>query len=317
MFNIFKENIPTKPVVIIGAAFADMIINIDKLPYSGDDISAREGGIQIGGCAFNVARALARLELNPIAAIPVGCGEWGARVEREMRDEGLNVILRHPVYDNGWCLAIVESSKERTFITIEGCEQYWTEDMLENIPLPDNSIIYVSGYELTSDILCKWILKLSFPHKLFIDFGPKLVDFSRTKIQALLQKKPILTLNRTELNIMTNTLNIREDKPLKAAKVLSDKYDIEIICRFDSEGACVFEPGKDIDVIPACKVKVHDTIAAGDSHCAGVIAGMAYDMGLSEATKLGNEVAAIVVSRPGAGGAPYRHEFLSFINKTI
>ncbi|EDW4550520.1 hypothetical protein VQZ12_002804 [Salmonella enterica] len=40
-------------------------------------------------------------------------------------------------------------------------------------------------------------------------------------------------------------------------------------------------------------------MAAGDSHCAGVIAGMAHDMGLSKATKLGNEVAAIVVGKPG------------------
>lgn len=316
MFSAFAENIPSRPAVIIGAAFGDMILHVDTLPKSGDDISAREGGIQIGGCAFNVARALARLELNPVAAIAVGCGEWGVKVEHEMQYEGLDVILRHPTYDNGWCLAIVEASKERTFITIEGCEQYWTREMLEKIPLLGNPIIYVSGYELTSDILYKWILNLSFPHKLFIDFGPKLVDFSRLKIQALLQKRPVLTLNRTELNSLSRILGLREDEPLKAAKLLSEQYEIEMICRFDAEGACVFEPGKDMDIVPACRVKVHDTIAAGDSHCAGVIAGMAYNMGLSEATKLGNEVAAIVVGKPGAEGAPYRHELLSFINKT-
>jgi sugar/nucleoside kinase (ribokinase family) len=49
--------------VVIGAAFGDIILHLDALPQSGSDVSARDGGRQIGGCAFNVARALSRLEL--------------------------------------------------------------------------------------------------------------------------------------------------------------------------------------------------------------------------------------------------------------
>lgn len=50
---------PQRPIVVIGAAFGDIILHLDALPQSGSDVSARDGGRQIGGCAFNVARALA------------------------------------------------------------------------------------------------------------------------------------------------------------------------------------------------------------------------------------------------------------------
>lgn len=148
---------PQRPIVVIGAAFGDIILHLDALPQSGSDVSARDGGRQIGGCAFNVARALSRLELFPINAIPVGNGDWGQAVAQKMALENLPVLLRHPTHDNGWCLALVEASKERTFITIEGCEQHWTDELLAQIPLPKEAIIYVSGYELASEALRQWI----------------------------------------------------------------------------------------------------------------------------------------------------------------
>jgi sugar/nucleoside kinase (ribokinase family) len=176
--------------VVIGAAFGDIILHLDALPQSGSDVSARDGGRQIGGCAFNVARALSRLELFPINAIPVGNGDWGQAVAQKMALENLPVLLRHPTHDNGWCLALVEASKERTFITIEGCEQHWTDELLAQIPLPKEAIIYVSGYELASEALRQWILAQTEDKTLFVDFGPRLCDLDIHFIQALLRKRP-------------------------------------------------------------------------------------------------------------------------------
>ena len=56
--------------------------------------------------------------------------------------------------------------------------------------------------------------------------------------------------------------------------------------------------------IPAYKVPVADTIAAGDSHCAGVLAGLACGQPLTDAVRTGNAVAAIVVSRPALTAHP-------------
>lgn len=297
-----------RPVVIIGAAFGDVVLHLDRLPRSGEDISARETARQVGGCAFNVARALARLEINPIAAIPVGNGEWGAAVEREMREEGIAIRLRNTDYDNGWCLAMVEANKERTFITLEGCEQHWSAASLNTLPLADNPLIYVTGYELMSPPLYQWVTELACQHSLFIDFGPRVSDMTRQQVETLLAKHPLLTLNRDELAGLSQLLELTSASPLEAAAELSERYRLRLICRLDAQGARVFEPGQEVQEVAAYNVKVEDAIAAGDSHCAGVIAGLASHMSLGEATLLGNQVAAIVVSRPGANGAPRREE---------
>ncbi|MEN0615717.1 PfkB family carbohydrate kinase [Klebsiella indica] len=303
---------PQRPIVVIGAAFVDMILHLDTLPQSGGDISACDGGRQIGGCAFNVARALSRLELAPVNAIPVGNGEWGHTVAQKMAQENLPVLLRHPDHDNGWCLALVEANKERTFITIEGCEQHWNAGLLAQIPQPKGAIIYVSGYELASAELRQWILALTEDKTLFVDFGPRLDDLDIHFIQALLRKRPVLTLNRDELRTLCARLYDLDGATPDAASRLARDWQLRAICRFDKEGAWVVEPNAEPQPIPACRVKVHDTIAAGDSHCAGAIAGLACGMNLRQATLLGNQVAAIVVSKPGSDGAPTRQQLRQF-----
>lgn len=303
---------PQRPIVVIGAAFGDLILHLDTLPQSGSDVSASDGGRQIGGCAFNVARALARLGLAAVNAIPVGNGDWGQAVAQKMAQESLPVLLHHPTHDNGWCLALVEANKERTFITVEGCEQHWSTELLAQIPQPKDAIIYVSGYELASEMLRQWILGLTEDKTLFVDFGPRLCDMDIDFIQALLRKRPVLTLNRDELSALSARLYHQENATLESASRLVSDWQLRAICRFDKDGAWVVEPNAGPQHIPACRVEVHDTIAAGDSHCAGTIAGLACGMNLRQATLLGNEVAAIVVSRPGSDGAPTRQELRQF-----
>lgn len=303
---------PRRPIVVIGAAFGDIILHLDALPQSGSDVPARDGGRQIGGCAFNVARALSRLELFPVNAIPVGNGDWGQAVAQKMALENLPVLLRHPTHDNGWCLALVEADKERTFITIEGCEQHWTDELLAQIPLPNDAIIYVSGYELASEALRQWLHAQAEDKTLFVDFGPRLGDLDIRFIQALLRKRPVLTLNRDELRVLCARLYDRDGATLDDATRLASDWQLRAICRFDKDGAWVVEPDAQPQHIPAYRVQVHDTIAAGDSHCAGTIAGLACGMDLRQATRLGNQVAAIVVSKPGSDGAPNREELRQF-----
>ena len=123
------------PVLVIGGAVGDLVMTLPRLPTSGEDIEAQPQARQIGGCAFNVARALVRLETPVINGMPVGNGEWGSAVEAAMGELGLEVLLRHGQMDNGWCLALVEPNGERTFITVSGCESQWNKAQLATLPL--------------------------------------------------------------------------------------------------------------------------------------------------------------------------------------
>ena len=75
------------PVLVIGGAVGDLVMTLPRLPTRGEDIEALPQARQIGGCAFNVARALTRLEAPVINGMPVGNGEWGAAIEAAMAAE--------------------------------------------------------------------------------------------------------------------------------------------------------------------------------------------------------------------------------------
>ena len=302
------------PVIVIGAAVGDVILGLDRLPSSGAEVSARELDRQIGGCAFNVARALNRLGISPINAIPVGNGNWGEAVAAAMAREGLPVTLRHPDRDNGWCLAIVEQNKAHTFITIDGCEQDLNDALLARIPTPDHAIVYVSGYELSGDRsapLARWLLKLGADKRLFVDFGPRIGEIDPELMKKLLMRKPILSVNRDELRVLTRSAGTAKDRR-EQAQAFASAHRTELICRFGNDGVTLYRADHPPVSEPVFEVEVADTIAAGDSHCAGVIAALAAGFALDRAMAFANMVAAIVVSRAGSNGAPTLEECRAF-----
>ncbi|MCF3097039.1 ribokinase [Aeromonas australiensis] len=301
--------IPTMPVMVIGAAFGDLILEMNRLPVSGGDEVARESGRQIGGCAFNVARALARLGAPVINGITVGQGSWGTAVESAMAAESLPVQLRDPAHDNGWCLALVEPDGERTFITVEGCEQYWDTHALSRLLPTEAGWLYASGYELTGTQgaqLLAWLRQLPDHITPFIDPGPRISELGAEKIAALLGRGAIFSLNRQEAAVLL-------DAPATAATVASfcQQHRASLIVREDKDGALVGTPDRQCLRVHPVAITLCDTVGAGDAHGGGTLMGLASGLPLAEAVRLGNLVAAIVVSRPGADNPPTRAELVS------
>ena len=54
----------------------DMLMKIEALPKSGEDVLCSESGIVIGGCAYNAAITLRNLESAADLCVPVGKGQW-------------------------------------------------------------------------------------------------------------------------------------------------------------------------------------------------------------------------------------------------
>uniref|UniRef100_UPI0036D7A022 PfkB family carbohydrate kinase n=1 Tax=Photorhabdus sp. RM322S TaxID=3342825 RepID=UPI0036D7A022 len=299
------------PITVMGAAAGDIVLSLPRLPRSGEDQEAKEIDQQVGGSGFNVARALVRLQIPVVNGIPVGNGYWGKRITKEMQALGLEVTLTNSSLDNGWCLAMVEPDGERSFVSISGCEVDWSSAMLSAITLPERGYIYSSGYVMaskTTAILCDWLLASPPGQTLLLDFGPRLPNIDPAFIDALPVGRTILTLNRDEMTILCGA-----GDPVAQASNYSSKRKITIICRLGLQGTWICLLDRDPEHVAAYKVKVVDTIGAGDAHSSGMLAGLSQGMSLKDAVELGNRVAAIVVSRSGAAGAPTIKELKEFV----
>lgn len=293
----------SKDLVIIGGAVIDIIVEVAHLPVSGDDILTSNQEIQVGGCAMNVARILSKLNLNQTVAIPIGNGSWGNLVKQEMQNHNINPMINNHNLDNGWCIAMVEHSGERTFISTEGCETSWNYDVLASIDIKPYSIVYTSGYELCSyksEHLKFWLLSLPDNVIKFIDFGPRIDSLDERWFLEIIQKNCIISLNEEESKILfkENTL------PIESASSFANNYRVTVIIRCGENGAWLFEPDNLALHITAYETQVVDTIGAGDSHAAGFLLGLSIGKTFSESVKLGNAVAAYVVGQKGCSNIP-------------
>jgi sugar/nucleoside kinase (ribokinase family) len=117
----------TRPVTVLGAAVIDVIADAYALPWRGCDIELKQQGVNIGGCALNIAIALKRLGITAQNALPVGHGVWADIIRNAMAKQDLHSAVEAETGDNGWCLALVEPDGERTFMSFSGVENQWQQ----------------------------------------------------------------------------------------------------------------------------------------------------------------------------------------------
>ena len=298
------------PLCVIGAAVVDVIADAYSLPHRGSDIELHQQGVNVGGCALNVAIALHRLGIPAINALPLGQGTWASIVRQKLAEYGIHSVLETNTGDNGWCLALVEPDGERTFLSVSGVENQWDKTLLNRLPPLDAGWIYLSGYQLTSksgDVLMDWLEQQPQPHQLLVDFGPRLADIGEAQFARIMAHHPLITVNRQEAELLWQA-RLSATEPFDAHQLMTrwqQRFGSALVVRLDSEGAG-YVNAEAQGWIPALATQVVDTIGAGDSHAGGLLAGLASGWSLAESVALGNVVASYVVSQRGGDCAPDR-----------
>ncbi|MET5961301.1 PfkB family carbohydrate kinase [Citrobacter amalonaticus] len=298
------------PVTVIGAAVIDVIADAYALPWRGCDIELKQQGVNVGGCALNIAVALKRLGIDAGNALPLGQGVWAEIIRNRMAKEGLHSLIETTQGDNGWCLALVAPDGERTFMSFSGVENQWSTDWLAQLTIPPDSLIYLSGYQLSSpcgELLVQWLEGLDRVMP-FIDFGPRIGDIPDALMSRILACRPLVSLNRQEAEIAAERFGLSQDVEDLGAQWVK-QFSAPLIVRHDKEGAWYFS-AQSSGCVPAFPTTVVDTIGAGDSHAGGMLAGLASGWSLADAVLLGNAVASWVVGHRGGDCAPFREALL-------
>ena len=309
------DKLPTlvrkRHICVLGAAVIDQIMNVPTLPTRGSDIEASNRLMMIGGCGLNITSALHRLGFCSTNAFLIGNGMGTNQISKYLRARGIESHLPQIDGDNGWCLALVEPDGERSFVTATGVENNWTPEILRQIDLQADSLIYLSGYQLVpsaDEALVSWLESLDQNVEIVIDFGPRIEQVAPKIVDRLLALNSIVTLNRDEARI------IGIDDPLeKSTATWSERHDCTLIVRRDKEGAYYYRSNNDAGWVEPYAANVIDTIGAGDSHAGGLLAGLSSNWSLVDSIRLGNAVASYVVERPGGDCAPDLPELLQHL----
>lgn len=285
--------------LILGAAFVDVIMDIAQMPESGGDATAKFKFNNVGGCAFNVYGAISHYlgKGSTDLLVPVGDGQYAEIVRQTLKEKGIPVILHENSFDNGWDLCLVEPSGERTFITVPGIEQHWNERWFSKINLTDYDYFYISGYEMEDPEAARVILKCLSKRKpgaqVLFDASPRISHIESAVLTEFLKADTIVNANEDEISYLSGKRTLAEQ-----AADIYQKTKTPVIVTLGARGTYLYDANGG-RLIPGEKVKVVNTIGAGDTHCGGVLAGLQEGMVIDEAVKLGNQLSAKVIQQEG------------------
>ena len=285
-----------RELLMIGSTCVDVVIPVERLPKTGDDLQADYQTFTIGGTGWNACRAAILSGITPTFLSPVGVGMYARQVEAAFAEYGVAVMARTE-RENGCCYCLVEADGERTFLCVRGGEYEFRKEWLDALP-DDYAMCYTCGMELQDTPAGENIMDWLEAHpetEVFYAPGPRGVMMPKERQARMLAMKPIVHLNEHEILELTGETT--EEAGALAHHAITGNI---VIVTLGGKGCLCVDRDGSVHYAAARKVNVVDTIGAGDSH-AGTMLGCLYQgMPLKKAMELANAVAAEVVSREGA-----------------
>lgn len=285
--------------LVIGAAIIDIIMKIKRLPKSGEDILCSETVSTVGGCAYNVAGTLRGFGVDHDLFVPVGRGMYGDMIAGDLEKLGYQILIREEESDNGYCLCLVEEDGERTFITVKGAEGRFRPSWFEQLSQDAYDSIYVAGYQVcgaSGRVISDWMAGAKDRMKekrVFFAPGPVITDIDQAVMERILSVGPILHLNEKEAFDYAKQPSVEDC--LRYLYGLNHNLVVVTMGASDT----MYYDGSVMRQVPAYKTQVKDTIGAGDSHVAAMIAGYSKGLDTEQCVRLANRVASAIVSIQG------------------
>ena len=285
--------------LVIGAAIIDIIMKIKRLPKSGEDILCSETVSTVGGCAYNVAGTLRGFDVDHDLFVPVGRGMYGDMIAGDLEKLGYRILIREEESDNGYCLCLVEEDGERTFITVKGAEGRFRPSWFEQLSQDAYDSIYVAGYQVcgaSGRVISDWMVGAKDRMKekrVFFAPGPVITDIDQAVMERILSVGPILHLNEKEAFDYAKQTSVED-----CLRYLYGLNHNLVVVTMGASGTMYYD-GSVMRQVPAYKTQVKDTIGAGDSHVAAMIAGYSKGLDTEQCVRLANRVASAIVSIQG------------------
>jgi ribokinase len=279
----------------------DMVTRVERFPSPGETLRGLSFRIFPGGKGANQAVALARL---------------GARVE-------MVGAIGDDMLGRGYRDILVQEGVGVEGVRIVGGTATGTAS-IEVSSGGENHIVIVGGANDTIDLACVramasriesaaiLLLQLEIPLEANIEAAriavaagvPVMLDPApaRELPDELLSKVTIITPNETEAALLTRADTSSEAGAREAARRLLARGIGRVIIKVGSRGSYVAE-GSSFTHVPAHKVRVVDTVAAGDSFNAGLAFALGQGRELLAAVTFANGAGALSTTREGAQSA--------------
>ncbi|MCT8349461.1 ribokinase [Photorhabdus temperata] len=305
----------TAKLAVLGSINADHILNLESFPRPGETVIGKQYQIAFGGKGANQAVAAGRSGADIAFIACVGEDDIGSRICQQLamdniKTSGIEVIEGETT---GVALIFVNQQGENVIGINTGANAALTPEYFyryQNIIEEADALLMQLESPLETVQLAAEIAKQN-DTKVILNPAPaqKLSD-------QLLSLVDIITPNETETEYLTG-ITVKDDSGAeKAAQILHDKGIATVIITLGSRGVWLSEKGQKGEIVPGFKVKVVDTIAAGDTFNGAFVTALLEGKTMLSAVRFAHSAAAIAVTRQGAQpSVPWRNEIDAFLTE--
>lgn len=306
-----------KKILCIGSVTTDLILSpVEALPEPGVLKSIDGFSMHVGGCASNAAIDLAKLGIPASLCCKVGQDVFGDFILKETRKAGVDTtpVITDPAVFTTVSTVLVRPDGERSFLYHKGSTSALREDEISDRLLDACDIVFVAGAMLLSSLdgePCARLLQRA--HALgkytVMDTAYDFDGLWLEKVKAVIPELDLFMPSEVEAQNITGMSD-----PDQMADSLFRLGARNVIIKLGSRGALICPAESPRFFSPAFRVTPVDTTGAGDSFCAGFLAGLSLGRSFRESAVLANAVGAHCVKRIGATtGIPSLEEIEAFI----
>jgi sugar/nucleoside kinase (ribokinase family) len=291
-----------KRLLIIGSTCVDVILRLDHLPTTGEDMHPVQR-FAMGGCAFNVAQVPKAYDVDLRFVTPIGDhGVFSDFVRAHLDNAGFRGPITVPDSENGCCYCLVERSGERTFLSVHGVEYSFHAEYMDAFAGERFDYTYICGLEVeetTGGELVAWLeAHPDIAGTVVYAPGPRGIEVDADRTERILAMHPILHLNEQEAQALAG-MSGSENHILAAAQALHAKTQNMVIVTCGADGVLWISADGSVHSAPSVPSTVVDTIGAGDSHCGAVLTGLTLGWSENDTMRFANQIASEVVAQEG------------------
>lgn len=291
-----------KNILVIGSTVVDVIIELDHLPVTCEDVNVRGQTMAMGGCAYNAFSMARRFGPPCVLFSPVGTGAYGDFVRTHLARQGISTPIPTPQRENGCCYCFVEKGGERTFISYHGAEYAFERAWFDALDVSDIGGAYLCGLEVeepTGWAIVEFLEKNPAITPYFAP-GPRITRIEREKVERIFARRPILHLNEEEAVAAAALYAAPADGSVEAAAAALQRCTENTVVVTLGERGCLYHTGTEWGSVPGFSTVPVDTIGAGDAHIGALMALLHGGVPLRDALRTANRMAAAVVGVKGA-----------------
>jgi ribokinase len=282
-------------VIGLGALNVDKIYQVPKIAKEEDETFVSDFQEAPGGSAANTIVGLARLELKTGFIGKVADDHEGQLLLNDFRKEGVNTdgIIVAKEGRSGVVAAYVDKKGERALYVHPSVNDSLTFEEINLEYAEQASFLHLTSvYEKPFQAQKKLVKELA-DTKVSFDPGEIFARKGMTLLRPIIKRSFIVLPSEGELRMLTG----RSWK--EGAKMLLEEGASIVAVKLGKRG-CYVTDGKEAHLIQPYKVKVVDTLGAGDAFCAGFLYGLVKGKDLYQCGQLGNFVASRCITKVGA-----------------